>query len=123
QLKSDEVIIENSSALAETPAQRRQMVFDMPGGGLFNKEEASPISNEAREKILEMFEFGNWEGSMLEVHSLQEQKAKRENMRFKQAQPTLLNDYDDDALHIEVHNRLRKSAEYEDLIGEPQGLE
>lgn len=123
QLKSDDVIIENSSALAETPAQRRQMVFDMLGGGLFNKEEASPISNEAREKILEMLEFGNWEGSMLEVHRLQEQKAKRENMRFKQAQPTLLNDYDDDAVHIEVHNRLRMSAEYEDLLNSQQGLE
>lgn len=60
---------------------------------------------------------------MLEVHRLQEQKAKRENMRFKQAQPTLLNDYDDDALHIEVHNRLRMSAEYEDLLNSPQGLE
>ena len=52
QLKSDDVIIENSSALAETPAQRRQMVFDMLTAGLFNREETSPISNAAREKYL-----------------------------------------------------------------------
>lgn len=122
-LKSDDVIIENSSALAETPAQRRQMVFDMLGAGLFNKAEVSPISDSAREKILEMLEYGNWEGSMMEIQRLQEQKAKRENMRFKQAQPAMLNDYDDDALHIEMHNRLRMSAEYEDLLNSPQGLE
>lgn len=122
-LKSDDVIIENSSALAETPAQRRQMVFDMLAAGLFNKAEVSPISDSAKEKILEMLEYGNWEGSMMEIQRLQEQKAKRENMRFKQAQPAMLNDYDDDALHIEMHNRLRMSAEYEDLLNSPQGLE
>ncbi|MEQ6049488.1 hypothetical protein U2I53_10620 [Lysinibacillus capsici] len=123
QLKSDDVIIENSSALAETPAQRRQMVFDMLTAGLFNKEETSPISNAAREKILEMLEYGNWEGSMMEMQRLQEQKAKRENMRFKQGQPIMINDYDDDVLHIEMHNRLRMSAEYEDILNSPQGME
>lgn len=123
QLKSDDVIIENSSALAETPAQRRQMVFDMLTAGLFNKEETSPISNAAREKILEMLEYGNWEGNMMEMQRLQEQKAKRENMRFKQGQPIMINDYDDDVLHIEMHNRLRMSAEYEDILNSPQGME
>lgn len=121
QLKSDDVIIENSSALAETPAQRRQMVFDMLGAGLFNREETSPISNAAREKILEMLEYGNWESSLMEMHRLQEQKAKRENMFIKQGQMMGLNDYDDDVLHIEMHNRMRMSAEYDDLINSPQG--
>lgn len=120
-LKSDDVIIENSSALAETPAQRRQMIFDMLAAGLFNREETSPISNAAKEKILEMLEYGNWEGSMLEIQRLQEQKAKRENMFMKQAQMMEINDYDDDTLHIEMHNRLRMSAEYEDLLNSPQG--
>lgn len=120
-LKSDDVIIENSSALAETPAQRRQMVFDMLQSGLFAKEEMSNISDSSKRKIFEMLEYGNWEDSMMELPRLQEQKAKRENLKLKQGQPLPLNDYDDDEMHIEMHNRMRMSAEFEDLISAPGG--
>lgn len=122
-LKSDDVIIENSSALAETPAQRRQMVFDMMNSGLFAKEEQSTISEGARRKIFEMLEYGNWEGSMMEIARLQEKKAKRENMKLKIGEIVAVNDYDDDELHIEMHNRMRMSAEYEELLTGDQGEE
>jgi hypothetical protein len=121
-LRSDDVIIENSSALAETPAQRRQMVFDMLQSGLFAKEEVSQVSESSRRKIFEMLEYGNWEEALMEMTRLQEQKAKRENMKIKQGEMIAINDYDDDNLHIEMHNRLRMSAEYEDLIKTP-GME
>ncbi len=120
-LRSDDVIIENSSALAETPAQRRQMVFDMLQAGLFVKEEISNVSEGSKRKIFEMLEYGNWEEALMEMSRLQESKAKRENMKMKQGQPVPINDYDDDALHIEMHNRLRMSADYEDLISTPGG--
>jgi hypothetical protein len=122
-LKSDDVIIENSSALAETPSQRRQMVFDMMSSGLFVKEEQSTISEGARRKIFEMLEYGNWEGSMMEISRLQEKKAKRENMKIKVGEIVPSNDYDDDELHIEMHNRMRMSAEYEELLTGDQGEE
>lgn len=120
-LKSDDVLIENSSALAETPAQRRQMVFDMLGAGLFAKEEASTLTDATRQKIFDMLEYGDWEGSMMEMRRLQEQMAKRENMKMKQGQPMPVMDYDEDELHIEMHNRMRMSAEYLDLINTPDG--
>ncbi len=120
-LKSDDVLIENSSALAETPAQRRQMVFDMLGAGLFAKEEASTITDATRQKIFDMLEYGNWEGSLMEIKRLQEQKAKRENMKMKQGEVVMVNDYDDDELHIEMHNRMRMSAEYDDLLNSENG--
>lgn len=120
-LRSDDVIIENSSALAETPAQRRQMVFDMLQSGLFAKEEVSQVSESSKRKIFEMLEYGNWEEALMEMTRLQEGKAKRENMKMKQGEQVALNDYDDDALHIEMHNRMRMSAEYEDTIGVPGG--
>lgn len=120
-LRSDDVIIENSSALAETPAQRRQMVFDMLQSGLFVKEEISNISESSKRKIFEMLEYGNWEEAMMEMSRLQESKAKRENMKMKQGEAVPINDYDDDTLHIEMHNRLRMSADYEDLIKSPGG--
>ncbi len=120
-LRSDDVVIENSSALAETPAQRRQMVFDMMQSGLFIKEEVSNISEGSKRKIFEMLEYGNWEEALMEMSRLQEQKAKRENMKMKQGEPVSINDYDDDALHIEMHNRMRMSADYEDIITTPGG--
>lgn len=120
-LKSDDVVIENSSALAETPAQRRQMVFDMLQSGLFAKEEMSNISDSSKRKIFEMLEYGNWEDAMMELPRLQEQKAKRENLKMRQGEPVQINDYDDDAIHIEMHNRMRMSAEFEDLISAPGG--
>lgn len=120
-LKSDDVVIENSSALAETPAQKKQMVFDMLAAGLFMKEEVSNVSDASKRKIFEMLEYGNWEDSMMEIPRLQEQKAKRENMKMRQGEPVPLNDYDDDEIHIEMHNRMRMSAEFEDLINTPGG--
>lgn len=120
-LRSDDVVIENSSALAETPAQRRQMVFDMMSSGLFVKEEVSNISEGSKRKIFEMLEYGNWEETLMEMSRLQEQKAKRENMKMKQGIPVPLNDYDDDELHVEMHNRLRMSADYEDIFNQPDG--
>lgn len=120
-LKSDDVLIENSSALAETPAQRKQMVFDMLSAGLFAKEEVSTLTDATRQKIFDMLEYGDWEGSMMEIRRLQEQKAKRENMKLKQGEVIELNDYDDDELHIEMHDRMRMTAEYDDLIRTPEG--
>lgn len=120
-LKSDDVLIENSSALAESPAQRRQMVFDMLQSGLFNKEESSMIDDTTRKKIFEMLEYGNWEGSLMEMRRLQEQSAKRENMKIKQGQPMPVMDYDEDQLHIEMHNRMRMTAEYLELVSSPEG--
>lgn len=120
-LRSDDVIIENSSALAETPAQRKQMVFDMLASGLFNKEEASPVTDQVKRKIFELLEYGNWEQSMQEINRLQEQKAKRENMKLKVGELLIINDFDDDELHIEMHNRLRMSAEYEEILATPEG--
>jgi hypothetical protein len=89
--------------------------------GLFAKEEISQISESSKRKIFEMLEYGNWEEALMEMTRLQEQKAKRENMKMKQGEPAIINDYDDDALHIEMHNRMRMSAEYEDLIRSPGG--
>lgn len=122
-LRSDDVIIENSSALAETPAQRQQKIYDMLGVGLFNKPETSAIDEVTQRKIFEMLQFGIGDigGGSMETERLQEQKAKRENMRLKQGQLMPINDYDDDLLHIELHNRMRMTAEYDDMLNSEHG--
>lgn len=121
-LKSDDVIVDNSSALAETPAQRRQMVFDLIGTGLFNRPESNPFSNEGVRKILQMLEFGHWESGVDEDEELQEQKAKRENREMLDGMQVPINDYDSDEIHIREHYRFMMSTDYEEIMASPEGM-
>ena len=120
-LRSDDVIIDNSSALAETPAQRRQMIFDLMGTGLFNRQESNPYSSEGVRKILEMLEFGHWEGGVDEDEGLQEGKAKRENRQLLDGLIPI-NEYDDDAIHIREHYRFMMSSDFEEILQSENGL-
>jgi len=120
-LNSDDVIIENSSALAETPAQRRQMVFDLINTGIFNKFETNPYSREGAKKILELIEVGHWEFGIDDDYTLHETRAKRENRMMKQGQMPMFQPFDDHDIHIEEHNEFRLSADYEQLLMTPQG--
>jgi hypothetical protein len=122
-LKSDDVIIDNSSALAETPAQRKQMVFDLIQTGLFNRPETNPYTSEGVRKILQMLEFGHWEGGVDEDETLQEQKAKRENRQMLDGTLLPINEYDSDELHIREHYRFMMSTDYEEMMQTEQGIE
>jgi hypothetical protein len=120
-LRSDDVIIDNSSALAETPSQRRQMVFDLMQTGVFNRPESNPFSPEGVRKILEMLEFGHWESGVSEDEEMQESKAKRENRQLLDGMQVPLNDYDADDIHIREHYRFMMSTDYEEILQTPEG--
>lgn len=120
-LRSDDVIIENSAALAESPAQRRQMVFDLLSAGLFNRPENSPLDPEMRRKVFELLEYGHWEGASEDDSALQKSRARRENRLMMQGQSVQVMDFDDHLIHIQQHNRMRMSAEYEALLRTPSG--
>lgn len=120
-LRSDDIIIENSSALAETPAQRRQMVFDLMNTGLFNRPESNPFTEEGVQKIMELLEFGHWESGVQDDRRLQTSWARKENVRIVSGQPIQTNDFDDHEIHIQYHNRYRMSAEFEEIRQSPYG--
>jgi hypothetical protein len=120
-LRSDDVIIENSSALSETPAQRRQMVFDLVNLGVFNREEQNPFSSEGRKKILELIELGNWEQGLQDTEQLHIAYARKENHKLMSGMPIMINDFDEHNIHLEYHNRFRMSAEYEAIKNSPMG--
>lgn len=114
-LKAEDIVIEPISALSESPAQRRQMVFDLLSSGLFIDPDTGRIDKAARAKILEVLEMGDWEDidASDELHIA---KAERENRMMMQgglAQPVV---YDDHIMHLKVHNEYRLSVEYETLI-------
>lgn len=119
QLSSDDVIIENISALSETPAQRRQMVFDLIGTGVFNRPETNPYTEESKQKIFQLVEMGHWEAGAEGDEQLQKSRARRENRQIMAGQPVAVQDFDDHQIHIDQHNRMRMQAEYEELLRDP----
>jgi hypothetical protein len=114
-IKSDDVIVEPFSAIVESPAQRRQMVFDLLKTGLFNDPETGGIDKETRHKILEMIELGHWE-SADDDDELHINKAERENRLMQKGSIQNVVNYDDHVLHVAQHNRFRLSTEYEELV-------
>lgn len=113
-IRSDDVIVETSALLAESPAQRRQMIYELLNMGLFNDPETGNLTKEGQHKVFELLQFGDWE-----VHDdtdkLQVKRADRENKFMSEGHPMPVNDFDDDVLHVQRHNRYRLTNEYEEL--------
>ncbi len=114
-IRSDDVIIEAMSAIVESPAARRQMVFDLLNAGLLQDPETGNIDKEARSQVFEMIELGHWETGAQE-EQIHTSKAERENLTMRNGQQTVAVAYDDHILHISRHNKYRLSAEYEALV-------
>ncbi len=114
-IKSDDVIVESMSATMQSPAQRRQMVFDLMGAGLFIDPDTGQINKEMRSKIFEMIEMGNWESADSE-HQLHAAKAGRENVVISSGSMAVPVPYDDHILHISMHNKFRLSTDYEQMM-------
>lgn len=112
-LGSEDVIIDSFSALAESPAQRRQMVFDFLNTPLFLNEQGQ-IDQEMKSRIFQMIEMGDWEDgdSDQELHL---SKADRENKAMGEGTIPQVVNYDDHVLHIKRHNNYRLSVDYEEL--------
>ena len=114
-IQSDDVIVEPYSALAESPAQRRQMVYEFLQAGLFVDPDTGKMSKEMQSKIFEMLEFGNWEygNDDTEMHQA---RAERENASMMDGGSAQVADYDDHILHMHCHNRERLTAEFEMIV-------
>lgn len=102
-LKSDDIVLEADSDLAETPAVRRSKVEELLKLGLLSDENGK-ISNRNREKILEMMGFGNWEAarSLDEAHI---RKAAIENAEMGEGKDPGIEDVDDHDIHVTEHAR------------------
>lgn len=115
-LTTDDIFIEGATMLAETLAQRRQMVFDLLDRGVFNDPESGSIGRAGRSKLFEMLDMGNWEDFDGDDNSNAHlRRAAREIQHMLSEMPVVVAEYDDDILHISRHNHFRLSAEYEEL--------
>lgn len=112
-ITSYDVYFDESSSLSETPAQRRQMVFDLLQTGILT----SGVDKRMFAKIFEVMQLGNWEdfAEDIDIHT---DKASRENRAMvKGESPTFL-EFDNHDLHITKHEEFMLSADFAELLVE-----
>jgi hypothetical protein len=66
------------------------------------------------EKGLEMLEIGGIE-KIYEEYNTDVRQAQRENQKMTMGMPVEANDFDNHAVHMEIHNKFRKGQQYESL--------
>jgi len=118
----ENVYIDNMAALAESPAQKRQMIFDLMESGLLFDPDTGKINRDMRSRIFDMIEMGEWEAAD-DADQLHISKAERENRALANGQLSEAVDYDDHVIHIDLHNRFRLSLDYEQLMAQYQQIE
>lgn len=110
EITSNDVYIERTSALSETPAQRRQMVFDLLQAGLFQPD----VPPKTVAKVMEMLELGNWESFDDDIN-MHYQKAKRENVRMLKGEIIQPDVYDEHLSHVQEHVNFMLTSDFEEM--------
>ena len=100
ELSADDVVLDTTNELSETPATRRNMVMEILNAGLL-ADENGRIDTRTKAKVLDMLGFGNWESSQ-DIASLQVRRAKNENLK---EDGVYVLEIDDHEIHIEEHLR------------------
>jgi len=96
--------------------QLRQKVIELMNAGMFAGQDGS-ISNEAKAKLFEMMQFGNWD-MWVEEDDVHLSRARRENQAMATGDKPVIRPFDDDLIHVNEHNDFRLTAEYESLLKE-----
>lgn len=112
-ITSDDIVVDTENELAQTPAQRKQMVLDLMQYGLYRDD----IDSRTRSKIFEALELGNWETGA-DMENLHRNRANKENVFLKKGKIPQIQEYDDHNIHIIEHNRYRLTTEFEELADE-----
>lgn len=113
-LASDELVFDTDNELNETPASRRNMVFELVRMGMF-RDEKGKISERNRLKLLELLGFGNWESAQ-DINEMHQTKAQKENIDMQMGKECEPMKYDNHSLHIEEHIKAIINAEDNDYM-------
>ena len=107
-ISSDDVMFDTENEIAQSPAQRKTLVFDLFNAGLLHDENGK-ISNRMRSKIIEVLGFGGFE-NVQDLTTLHMNKASRENLSLqsKEIEPE---EYDDHETHLNEHIKYLISSE------------
>lgn len=120
EICSDDVVFDTSSDVGDTLGQRRTMLLDLIQQGLMYDEDGK-FSHSMRKRCLDLLGFGMWENSV-DIHSLQINRAKEENLELTKGKDLELLPIDDHKIHIEEHTAyilgsdLRKHKNYKVIL-------
>lgn len=108
-ITSDDVVFETDGEEANSPSKRRSLLYELFGTGLL-ADENGKVPDETRRRVLDALGFGSLEGvrGLSEMHR---NKAAEENLRLAQEEVPV-DEYDDDAIHIDEHTRFLLSDEF-----------
>lgn len=116
-ITSDDIVIDTENELAQTTAQRKQMVIDLMQYGLFRDD----IDSRTRSKIFETLELGNWEAAA-DIEHLHRNRANKENIFLEKGKIPQIQEYDDHSIHVIEHNRYRLTTDFEELASQQPDL-
>ncbi len=105
---SDEVILESDSDINLTPAERRNVVYEMIDRGLLSDDDGK-LSRYTKNKVLSFIGYGGFAGERDLAH-MHAERAAAENEAMKSA-PAEVKEYDDHAVHIAEHTAFLLSQE------------
>lgn len=121
-IRSDDVVVETSALLAETPAQRRQTIYELFQIGLFNDPETGRLTKQGQKRLIDMLQLGHWEFiSADDIDNLQAVRAEKENRAMSKGAMPQPQDIDNDQIHLEHHTRYRLTGEYEEIMAATGG--
>ncbi len=114
-LTSDDVMHETENELSSSLSNRKQLIYELLGRGLFFDEQGN-LPQRTKGRILRALGMGDWESitDLCEIHSA---RAQRENLLLKDGGETQVLETDDHAIHIAEHAKILLSEEFESQFG------
>jgi len=98
------ILIEEGSKMPHSMIARQGVVMDLWQAGIIND----------RNKALKLLEFST-EQQVFDDTKLDELNAKTENEEMSKGVQVEVTDYDNHPIHVEIHNKFRKGAEFKKL--------
>ena len=116
-LTSDDVIVDTDNEMTNTPAQRKQLALELLQMGFFADPDTGAITREARLKLMEVFQLGNWE-SAIDIDELHVIRAQRESLDFQGGTVPKVMELDNHTMHTSEHTKFALSAEFRKMATE-----
>lgn len=106
-----DITVEAGSAMPRSKAAQQTMVMDMLNAGFFTDPRTGKPDFA---KALKYMEFGSVD-DIYQDNALDTNQAQRENERMKEGQEVTVEEWHNHEAHYYEHNRMRKTADYEQL--------
>ncbi len=110
-LTSDDVVFDTENELSNTPAQKKNAIYEMLKLGLLSDKNGA-LSQRTKSKILELIGYGSLSGGQ-DISSLHADKAQRENI-LMQKNSVEVEEFDDHDIHVAEHTKLLLTENFED---------